>query len=56
MQGDGHFAKFFFDGRNAEEDGKVFVTGDVVYLEPGERPREMIEGRAVLGEMPAQEL
>lgn len=32
------------------------MTGDVVYVERGERPRKMIEGRVVLGKMPAQEL
>ena len=32
----------------AEEDGKFFVTGDVVYVEGEGQPPEMLEDRAVL--------
>ena len=39
----------------AEEDGKFFVTGDVVYVETADDPQERLEDRAVLGEVPAQE-
>ena len=47
MQSDGHV--------HAEEDGKFFVTGDVVYVETADDPQERLEDRAVLGEVPAHE-
>ena len=39
----------------AEEDGKFFVTGDVVHVEAADDPQERLEDRAVLDEVPAQE-
>ena len=39
----------------AEEEGKFFVTGDVVYVEKAGNPQEMLEDRAILGEVPEQE-